>query len=251
MMNKNIEYIINKNVKEYISRLSEKYSLDSAELEALWVETSGSDIKKKTTKSATKKDSDIESVASSKKTIEGGCPYVFSKGKDAGNACSIKPKDGKTYCSKHLKCDESGQKEKKVSPTTKKTVASVNSKPKSSPVEKKRIVIRMNKDINKYWNPETHLVFKSKEERVVIGSCTDDELKPLSDDDIATCQKYGFKYEQQEKKSLSEEIVNTNLKAEHIENVLSEICKEDGDDDDGEVEDAEEEEEGELEEEDD
>jgi hypothetical protein len=64
--------------------------------------------------------------------------------------------------------------------------------------EKPKIVIRMNKEINKYWNPETKLVFKSKEEIVVIGNYVNDTLNKLTDDDIAVCEKYAFKYEKEE-----------------------------------------------------
>ena len=49
-----------------------------------------------------------------------------------------------------------------------------------------------------FWNPETTLVFKSKEEKVVIGSCKDNKVIPLTDEDVKNCEKYGLKYERKE-----------------------------------------------------
>lgn len=57
-----------------------------------------------------------------------------------------------------------------------------------------RFVIRFNKDIDKYWNPDTNLVFNSKDERVIIGTFKEGMLHSLTKDDINTCEKYGFKY---------------------------------------------------------
>jgi len=244
---KSIETAILKIVHEYNERICEKYELNMEELEELWKEVSGGEAPKKKRGPAKKKDDSTpstpkESKAKSKE-VEDGCPYVFIKGKNEGQTCNSKPKDGATYCSRHTKCEETGQKEKKKIPSA-KTVASKNEdKDKKKKDEKPKIVIRMNKDINKYWNPETKLVFKSKEERVVIGNYDNNTLNKLTDDDIAVCEKYGFKYEKEEKKKfLTEEIDKTNMEAKNIENVLKEIC----DDDDEEVnedEDANEEEE--------
>jgi hypothetical protein len=272
MLMNSIETAILKIVREYNERICEKYELNVEELEAMWKEVSGSEAPKKKRGPAKKKEDDStpstpkQSKAKSK-DIEGGCPYVFIKGKNEGNICNSKPKDGATYCSRHAKCEETGQKEKKKIPSA-KTVASKNEdKDKKKKDEKPKIVIRMNKDINKYWNPETKLVFKSKEERVVIGNYDNDTLNKLTDDDIAVCEKFGFKYEKEEEKpksktkpkekeekknkSLAEEIVKTNMDAKNIENVLKEICDDDEEvNEDEEVNDEEEEEEeGEEEEE--
>lgn len=241
MLMNTIETAILKIVGEYNNRICEKYKLNIEELETLWKEVSGSEAPKKKRGPAKKKDESTPSTPKKAKTkskeVEGGCPYVFIKGKNEGQTCNSKPKEGATYCSRHAKCEETGQKEKKKIPSA-KTVSSKNEdKDKKKKDEKPKIVIRMNKDINKYWNPETKLVFKSKEERVVIGNYDNNTLNKLTDDDVAVCEKYGFKYEKEEektkpnekeikKKSLAEEIDKTNMEAEDIENVLKEICDE-------------------------
>ena len=249
MLFKNIENIISANIAEYITRVSVKYDISSEELENMWqiICNGGSEIptvkveKKEKAKPASKKKSNDDtasvsgaSVKSKNKNVEGGCPYTFIKGKDEGTICNSKPKDGGEYCSRHQKCEGVGQKDKKKIPVAKKSVSSKVSSPKVSPAKKStEKVLRLNKEIDKFWNPESGLVFKSKDDRVVIGSYKDDKFEKLTNDDIATCEKYGFKYEMEKpkpviqvlnpKKSLSEEIVKTNLHAEHIEDVLSEI----------------------------
>lgn len=242
-MMKSIETAILKIVHEYNERICEKYELNMEELENLWKEVSGSEAPKK--RGPVKKKDDDSTPSTPKKSkskskdVEGCCPYVFIKGKNEGQTCNSKPKEGATYCSRHAKCEETGQKEKKKIPSA-KTVSSKNEdKDKKKKDEKPKIVIRMNKDINKYWNPETKLVFKSKEERVVVGNYDNDTLNKLTDDDIAVCEKYGFKYEKEEEtpkskpkekekekenKSLAKEIDKTNMEAKNIENVLKEIC---------------------------
>jgi hypothetical protein len=260
---KSIEEVISKMVNEYNTRICEKYGLDIEELNSLWTEVSGNEVPKKKRASAKKDD---KSETSATKKEGGGCPYVFIKGKNEGQTCNSKRKDDSEYCSRHIKCEAVGQKEKKKIPSA-KSVAPKSDDKKKKPDEKPKIVIRMNKDINKYWNPETKLVFKSKEERVVIGNYDNDTLNKLTDDDIASCEKYGFKYEKEEEKpkklveekpkpknakSLAEEIVKTNMEAKNIENILNEICEdEDEEEEQDEEEDEEEEEEEEILEEDD
>ena len=244
MLFKNIENIISANITEYITRVADKYDIDSKELENMWqVICNGSEVSapvEKKAKPAKKKSNDDTasvsgaSVKSKNKNVEGGCPYTFIKGKDEGTICNSKPKDGGEYCSRHQKCEGVGQKDKKKIPVAKKSVSSKVSSPKVSPSKKPtEKVLRLNKEIDKFWNPESGLVFKSKDDRVVIGSYKDEKFEKLTNDDIAACEKYGFKYEMEKpkpaiqvlnaKKSLSEEIVKTNLNAEHVEDVLSEI----------------------------
>jgi len=242
MLLTNIENIINNVIDKYNKKLSEKFSLDSEELQKLWKEISGSEVKVvKKKKSDDASETGSVKSSKSKKSIEGGCPYVFAKGKNQGETCGSKPKDGGTYCGKHQKCEGVGQTEKVKSPVGKKSISESSEKKDKEPVKKKtQIVIRLNKKLDKYWNPETTLVFKSKEDRVVIGSFKDEKYEELTADDIVTCEKYGFKYENNTK-NLPEEIAKTNLQAEHIENVLAEICKGKGDDESDEEDEIEEE----------
>jgi len=253
MLLNSIENIINKIVNEYNSKLVEKYNLDSTDLQELWKDISGTNSKKNKSETSSVKS---EKSVKSKKKIEGGCPYVFIKGKDEGTTCGSKPKSGGTYCGKHQKCEGVGQAEKKKTPLGKKTISEASEQKDKEPIKKKvQIVIRLNKQLDKYWNPETSLVFKSKEDRVVIGSYRDEKFETLIPDDIVICEKYGFKYETEKstdkkadkskdkkankQKNLSDEIVKTNLQAEHIENVLAEICKNSDNEDDEEVNDEE------------
>ena len=66
---------------------------------------------------------------------------------------------------------------------------------------KTKITLKKNKEINKIWHQESTLVFKSAEEKVVIGRYTDDELIPLDSEALSLCEEWGFKYD----KSLVEE----------------------------------------------
>lgn len=257
---------IDKNINEYNKKIAEKFNISIDELQELSNDFFGDSKPKRGGGGRKKKEEKTESIVSddssggkSKTSVEGGCPYIFIKGKDEGKTCNSKPKDGCEYCGRHQKYEGVGQKEKKKIPTVnaKKNISDkAVSKPKSSPDDRPKIIIRLNKDIDKYWNPETCLVFKSKDDRVVINSYKNDKLEKLTNDDIATCEKYGFRYEKIEekkeipikvandmKKSISEEIVKTNVQAEHIESVLNEICKEEEDEEeDVEEEDVEEEE---------
>ena len=128
--------------------------------------------------------------------------------------CGLKCAKGSRYCSKHKKYEYKEQKIKKE----------IVPKP-----VKKQTIIRMNKKINKFWHPETRLVFKSKTNRVVIGRCNEEnEIVSLSKEDMEICKSRSFAYENipEEKKikdAVSEAILDTNLKAKDIENILNEL----------------------------
>ena len=79
---------------------------------------------------------------------------------------------------------------------------------KKSPVKKPiERVIKLNKEIDKYWNAESQLVFKAKDNRVVYATYRDDKLSELNEDDIMMCEQYGFKYEKEEKSILEAKII--------------------------------------------
>ena len=205
MLLDSIKKLIEKNISEYNSKLVEKYNLDIEELQTLWNQVSeDSEVPKKTKRKKKEETEEDDSKVSKKDkndktSVKGGCCYVFIKGKNEGETCNLKPKDNGSYCSRHAKFEGTGQKDKKKIPTAsgKKTISDKNKqvKEKTSISEKPKIIIRLNKDIDKYWNPETCLVFKSKDERIVISSYRDSKLEKLNDDDIVVCEKYGFKYE--------------------------------------------------------
>ena len=138
-------------------------------------------------------------------------------------------------------------------------------KTNDKPVEKPEKILRKNSDIDKWWNPHTKMVFKSSDELIVIGVCNNKKINELSNDDIATCRKYGFKYETisknkeepskkkavekkeqpikkavekkeqpVEKSKISIAINKTNLSAKDVEDVLSELKLSNEEEDDDE-----------------
>jgi len=227
MLNIKIENIISEYMDEYEKKISAKWDIDISELqeirESIFAESNG---KKKPVKKAV-------SVSSSTKSknldIEGGCPHEFMRGKDEGKTCNSKPKEGSAYCGRHQKSESAIKKEKKKipvakKPAAKKTVASKVDKAKTSPDKKPtEKIIRFNPDANRFWSADTQLVFDSRDNIVVVGSFRNNTLNELTDDDIAKCEEFGFKYDRKLLKNLGEEIVKTNLQAENIENVLDEL----------------------------
>ena len=204
LISSNIERVFS----EYSSKISEKYNIDINELKEIWdtMEDVSDDGKKpdyiKIPTSSKKTISKASSVSSSKVSTPKStnssdkCNYKFIKGKQQGSFCTGSTKNGNKYCSKHLKFENEGQKEKKASIPV---------------VEKKSLdrIIKLNKDIKMWWHLETKLVFKSSTEKIVIGRYKDGEFQKLKEDDIEDCQKYGFKYElentEESKKSVESE----------------------------------------------
>ena len=199
-----IENAIKKTFEEYSTLISQKYSIDLKELENVWNDvckntkinlskTSNDKVENKEEKIIKKAEKKIDK---DEKTSSGNtCPYVYSKGQNAGEVCGSKPKSGCEYCSKHSKFEGLGQQEKKKMPKAKSISSETVKKSKSpskKPLEK---VIRLNKDIDRWWNTETQLVFKTRDERIVVASYRDEKINELTDDDILLCEQYGFKYE--------------------------------------------------------
>ena len=82
-----------------------------------------------------------------------------------------------------MKFEDSGQKELKYNPIPAPTEKSVDR------------LVRLNKELNKWWHVESKLVFKSNKEKIVVGIYKNDIYTDLCEDDIEECNKYGFKYE--------------------------------------------------------
>ena len=200
-----IENAIKNVFEEYSLLISQKYSIKIDDLEKVWNDVCKDtklNLSKKSKveeKEVEKKNEIIEKKTEKVKKTEKStdtCPYVYSKGQNAGEVCGSKPKSGCEYCSKHAKFEGVGQQEKKKLPKAKsissETVTKKSKSPDKKPLEK---VIRLNKDIDKWWNTETQLIFKSRDERVVVGSYREEKINDLTDDDILLCEQYGFKYE--------------------------------------------------------
>ena len=204
-----IETSIKNAFEEFSKIISEKYKIDSEELENIWNNVSNDMkisivIKNDNIKTVPKAQVTTKTkVTTSKedkvdKESTDGCPYIYTRGDNKDTQCGGKTKEGLVYCSRHKKFEDVGQPEKKKMPQA-KTMANKAGPKKTSP-QSKQIdkTLRMNKEINKFWHPESELIFKSKDERVVIGSYKNNKINKLSDDDIMLCEQYGFKYIKEE-----------------------------------------------------
>jgi hypothetical protein len=79
----------------------------------------------------------------------------------------------------------------------------------------KKITLKKLKELNTIWHPESTLVFKSSEEKVVIGRYEDGELIPLDETSLELCSKWKFKYD----KDLVEEDENEEDETQDEEKV--------------------------------
>jgi hypothetical protein len=223
-LTKTIQSAVEKSVSQSINNLFEKIvdrweDITLEELQTLWNDDDNNiKVSKTNTKTPpSKKKTEDDDGEDTENNKEGGCPYIFAKGEKEGSICGSKAKSGCEYCSRHQKFEGVGQDIKKKTPKTKTSSSigdksTVSNKVKASPSKKPlERIIKLNKDINKFWNAETQLVFKSKDERVVYATYRDDVLNEINDDDIILCEQYGFKYE---KSSIEEEDDIEEKKAE-------------------------------------
>ena len=60
---------------------------------------------------------------------------------------------------------------------------------------KPKIALKKLKELDTVWHPDTGLVFKSSQDKVVYGRWIDDELVALDDEAISLCEKWSFKYD--------------------------------------------------------
>lgn len=123
------------------------------------------------------------------------CPYYIKRGPKANTICGSKLRKGNEFCCKHTKKEDKPAKKKDEGEET-----AGDDVPK-----KKNLVLRMNKVINKWWHSESGLVFKSSDDKVVIGVFKDDQIVDLSDTDIEKCIAYKFRYEVTKRKRSDEE----------------------------------------------
>lgn len=66
--------------------------------------------------------------------------------------------------------------------------------------------MKKNKELGRIWDPVSKLVFRSSEDRVVIGKYSDNQLNPITEKDKALCRSLGLKYDQEEVEEAVEEI---------------------------------------------
>ena len=60
---------------------------------------------------------------------------------------------------------------------------------------KRKIILKHNKDLNTLWHPESGLVFKSTQEKIVIGKCENGKIIKINNDIINLCIEWRFKYD--------------------------------------------------------
>ena len=190
---------INTSVAEFVQNVATKYNLDNDDLMKMWDQTSASESSKTITKSSTKIVKETLPKSPEGSVAGGdGCPYIYTKGEKEGQPCNIKPKGGTVFCTRHKKYEGTEPKQKKVLPSSKKSISPNSGVKKIPAVSAVNTVLRKNKALDKLWHLATGMVFKSVKERVVIGKCVDDKLLPLSTDDIEVCMAHGFAYENPE-----------------------------------------------------
>ena len=217
---KEIENTIEAAVASFVQRIAEKYDIEVDELMELWAyggetnTTTSRVVQKKVTpnKSNVCKLPLSPNVTPTKSESiptesEDGCPYLFTKGAQEGKKCGKNPKSGATYCSRHKKYEGIEPKQKKILPISKKKSVAATVKSNKLPVNNTiHKVLRKNKALDKLWHVETGMVFKSARDRIVIGKCVDNELHPLTSEDIQVCIARSFKYEEPEEEP--EEVVD-------------------------------------------
>lgn len=215
MMQSLIEEInksINKSVAEFVQNIATKYNLNNDDLMKMWDQTSDSIQSSKTvTKSSTKIVKEVLQTSPEGSLAGGdGCPYIYTKGEKEGESCNIKPKGGTVFCTRHKKYEGTEPKQKKVLPSSKKSISPNTGAKKIPAVNAVNTVLRKNKALDKLWHLATGMVFKSVKERVVIGKCVDDKLVPLSSEDIEVCMAHGFAYENSDEQDiiLTKKVIN-------------------------------------------
>ena len=195
-----IQNSIDNYIEQFISNISEKYEIDKDELQKLWDSGNLSNVEvkslDKTQKKTITKPSPTKTADSSTSGSE-GCPYVYTKGEKEGQVCNIKPKGGVVFCTRHKKYEGMEPKQKKILPSTKKSIGGNTVVTKKEPVKKEvNTVLRKNKAIDMLWHSATGMVFKSAKERIVVGKCVNDKVLPLTKDDIEICMSHSFAYEE-------------------------------------------------------
>jgi hypothetical protein len=108
------------------------------------------------------------------------CQFILLKGNRKGQLCGSKNKLGENYCVKHIK----------------KSIQNITSnKNECSEEINRKIYLHFNKELNRWIEKSTNLVFKSKEEKRVIGKLINGNIQPLDDSSIELCNQYSFRYE--------------------------------------------------------
>ena len=226
---KNIENIIRNAIGQYARKIADKYeNVELEELHKIWTEISD--------------DINISSStvsAKNKVLCDNGCSYVFSRGKNSGDKCGSKTIENTSFCSRHKKQEGKEAKVKKTIPVVSKK--NTNPDVKITPKSTDRI-LKQHKILKKLWHQETGMIFKSAEEKIVIGKVVNNTIIPLTDEDVEICKTWMFGYELKTtensipisvkpKSALSNKDID-NLKSQDVEKVINTIKKSSNSDED-------------------
>lgn len=204
-------------LSEYSQTLVEKFNLDNKEVQKLTESFVANNFKLNASSVEKEKKTNAKVEKNSVK-----CSHVFTKGTKSGETCTSAAKEG-GFCARHAKTLASKNDEKEE----KKSV--VDSAKKNN---LQKIVLALNKDINRYWHKESQLVFHSKSNLVVVGKIRENGVfvEELRDEDIELCKKYHFKYETNKEKLVEEKkkkIVD-ELQEKNIEDALDDLLVKNG-----------------------
>jgi hypothetical protein len=176
-------------------------------------------------------DSVSEGGTKKKKVVKAGkevkdkklCPFVYSRGDKKGQTCGCSIRNPENaLCAKHiLAADVKPKKPKEPL----EGGGAATEKPAGS------TLLRKNKAINKLWHEDTAMVFESIFNRVVIGKCVNDQIVPLTEEDIEVCKQNGFKFKigepktekKSEKKTDEKPVKAAKKEVKKTDNIIDEV----------------------------
>ena len=85
--------------------------------------------------------------------------------------------------------------------------------------QKKKVVLKKLKEFDTIWHPESTLVFKSSNEKVVIGRLEEGELISLDEVTLDLCTTWRFKYDKDLVEEESEEGSEQDSLEEEVSNI--------------------------------
>lgn len=154
-----IKKIIKTYINNYINEISYVCNIDKVILNQIW-----KDINKPRKK-------EINKI---KEYDDNQCVYIFTRGHKAGERCQKKSRKNKKCCSQHKKFEDNN--------------ILLNKNPK-------QIIIKKNNKIDKYCHNQTGMVFKSKDNKIVIGKLVENNIQKLNSEDILICKTWGFNFQ--------------------------------------------------------
>lgn len=143
------------------------------------------------------------------------CLYIFQKGNKTGCMCSKKVFNNSEFCENHYnqilkKLNKNKPKDSKPKDTKSNDSKPKDSKPKDTkpkdtkpkdtnslnqiPVRtsKKKLDIKLNSKIGKYWNPRFRFIFNNQHGEYVIGIYREQCVQQLNINDLDICKKYNI-----------------------------------------------------------